>query len=328
MAHYLVTGGCGFIGSHLVDALERAGHRIRVLDDLSTGKRENVSAATEIVVGTITDPATVAAALGGVTGVFHLAAIASVDRSREEWRATHATNLTGFINVLDAARKAPTPIPVVYASSAAVYGDVETAPIAESASLRPLTAYGADKLGCELHARVGATVHRVPATGLRFFNVYGPRQDPSSPYSGVISIFCDRLRRGQPIQLYGDGAQTRDFIYVADVVRFLVRAMETTTADLRVFNVCTGEATSVLQLAQIIAELCHVAAAIDLQPPRPGDIRVSVGAPTRARDELGLSAAVSVREGLKRTLDWMSDGAEGAPDQLSRRRHGTASAAC
>jgi UDP-glucose 4-epimerase len=321
MAHYLVTGGCGFIGSHLVDGLEHAGHRVTVLDDLSTGRRDNLSPATTVIVGTVTDPSTVAQALHGIDGVFHLAAIASVERSREEWRSTHATNQTGFINILDTLAQAKARVPVVYASSAAVYGDVETAPIAESQPLRPLTAYGADKLGCELHAHVGAVVHRLPSTGLRFFNVYGPRQDPRSPYSGVISVFCDRLRRGQPIQIHGDGMQQRDFIFVGDVVEFLMRAMATTAVGSRVFNVCTGTATSVLRLAQLIAELCNVAPEIEFQPARPGDIRVSLGAPNQAETQLGERARVDIRDGLMQTLAWMAEeGFKGAQPGRARAR--------
>ena len=180
MAHYLVTGGCGFIGSHLVDALIAARHRVRILDDLSSGKRGNVPAAAEVTIGDVADPAAVRDAMSGIDGCFHLAAIASVARSNVDWLGTHRVNLAGAITVLDAARARRTP--VVYASSAAVYGDNPNVPLTEDAVTRPLTAYGADKLGCELHGRVAWHVHRVPNTGVRLFNVYGPRQDPNSPY--------------------------------------------------------------------------------------------------------------------------------------------------
>lgn len=307
MARYLVTGGCGFIGSHLVGALQTSGHEVRVLDDLSTGKRQNVTDATELMVGSVVDPKLVRSALRGVDGVFHLAAIASVDRSRNEWTLTHETNLTGFINVLDAVRRTGAPIPVVYASSAAVYGESDRTPIKETATLHPLTAYGADKLSCELHAHVGAVVHRLPSTGLRFFNVYGPNQDPNSPYSGVISVFCDRLRRGEAVDIYGDGLQVRDFIYVADVVRFLLKAMETTVSGSAVLNVCTGKASSVRELVDIIAEQCSVVPSINFRPGRPGDIRASVGCPWLTAGRLGLKAQIDVREGLSRTLASMSE---------------------
>ena len=224
MALYLVTGGCGFIGSHLVEDLLNRGHRVRILDDLSTGKRSNLPAGApsrqcELITGDVIDRELVERCFEGVDHCFHLAAVASVQRSNEDWSGTHRINLTGAINIFDAARRQR--VPVVYASSAAVYGDNADTPLQESAQLRPLTAYGADKLGCELHARVASLVHSVPTTGLRFFNVYGPRQCASSPYSGVISIFADRLTRAEPLVVFGDGEQTRDFIFVKDVVAFL-----------------------------------------------------------------------------------------------------------
>ena len=249
MGFYLVTGGCGFIGSHLVDALAYAGHRVRVLDDLSTGKVENVSVPVELLVGDAGDRETVARAMAGVDGCFHLAAVASVVRANEDWCGTHRANLTATVNVMDAARSVRCQVPVVYASSAAVYGDNPAVPLDEDATTRPLTAYGADKLGCELHARVAGQVHGVPTSGLRFFNVYGPRQDPSSPYSGVISIFADRMARGEGITVFGDGMQERDFVYVGDVVRHLIAGMEHADTDAAVYNVCTGRATTILELA-------------------------------------------------------------------------------
>ena len=307
MAHYLVTGGCGFIGSHLVAALEKGGHGVTVLDDLSTGSRQNVSPVTRIVMGTITDALTVKTLIQGIDGVFHLAAIASVERSRIEWQHTHASNLTGFINILETIALRNAPIPVVYASSAAVYGNNDNVPLKEGESLRPLTAYGADKLGCELHARVGAGVHGIPSIGLRFFNVYGPRQDPRSPYSGVISIFCDRLRRGEPIEIYGNGKQIRDFVYVTDVVEFLLAAMATASSGARVFNVCTGIGTSVLELVNTIADLRQIKPEINFRPERVGDIRASVGSEVLAQESLGLRARVPIREGLASTLQWMAE---------------------
>ena len=253
MTLYLVTGGAGFIGSHLCEALLARGDAMRVLDDLSTGKRENLPPGVPLIEGDVADPPTVRAAVDGVAGCFHLAAIASVERGVTDWLGTHRANLTGAITVFDAVRATRTPI--VYASSAAVYGDAATIPIVESSEPRPLSAYGADKLGCELHARVASHVHGIPTVGLRFFNVYGPRQDPRSPYSGVISIFCERLRRGAPINMFGDGGQTRDFVHVADVVAALLAAMRLAPAEAPVFNVCTGIATPVLALAHTIADL-------------------------------------------------------------------------
>lgn len=302
---YLVTGGAGFIGSHLVDALLADGHGVAVLDDLSTGRLANLDPRARLWRGDVSDPALVAAALDGAEGVFHLAAIASVARSNEDWGGTHRTNLTGTITVLDAARRGR--IPVVYASSAAVYGETAEMPITEASPKAPLTAYGADKLGSELHAAVAWRVHGVPTTGLRFFNVFGPRQDPASPYSGVISIFADRVTRGLPVTIHGDGGQTRDFIYVADVVAHLMAAMATGGGGARLFNVCTGRHVSIAELARLVAAAAGREIRLESGPPRAGDIRHSVGSPAAARAGLGLAAAVSLEDGLARLL------AEGRP---------------
>jgi UDP-glucose 4-epimerase len=304
MATYLVTGGCGFIGSHLADALVAAGHTVRILDDLSTGRRENAPRAAEIVVGDVADADTVRRAMAGVAGCFHLAAIASVARSNEDWAGTHRVNLTGAINVFDAAAARPGgPVPVVYVSSAAVYGDNPAVPLAEDARTRPLTAYGADKLGCELHARVAQAVHGVPVVGFRFFNIYGPRQDPRSPYSGVISIFADRILAGRAVEIHGDGEQTRDFVYVADAVRFLMRGMEGPFDGARVFNVCTGRATSVNALARIIAAAAGRRVELRPAPARTGDIRASIGDPRAAESALGITARVAIEDGLRATVE-------------------------
>jgi len=307
MARYLVTGGCGFIGSHLVERLLAAGHEAFVLDDLSTGKRDNLPTSVPVTVGTVADPAVVAAAMAGMDGCFHLAAVASVDRSREAWLETHQTNLSGTIAVFDAARHANPrgPIPVVYASSAAVYGDNPNMPLREDAATRPLSAYGADKLGCELHARVADGVHGVPTTGFRFFNVYGPRQDPKSPYSGVISIFAGRIAKGQPITINGDGEQVRDFIYVKDLVRCLTAAMDAPRAGAPVFNVCTGVPTTVNRLAEVLASLSGRALERTYGPARAGDIRLSIGDPSNLRAAFDVTCDTSLEDGLRDTLAWL-----------------------
>lgn len=253
---------------------------MRILDDLSTGRRANAPNAAEVIVGDVADRAAVMAAMAGMDGCFHLAAIASVARSTEDWLGTHRVNLTATINDLDVARHGVGgPTPVVYASSAAVYGDSEQIPLSETGPTRPLTAYGADKLACEWHARVGGLVHGVPTFGLRFFNVFGPRQDPRSPYSGVISIFADRLRRGLPLTVFGDGEQVRDFVYVGDVVAFLLRAMDRASHTGGVANVCTGRSTTILELARVLGQLGGIAPDIRFAPPRTGDIRRSLGCP-------------------------------------------------
>lgn len=299
---YLVTGGAGFIGSHLVDALLLRGDQVRVLDDLSTGKRANLDPRATLIEASITDPDIVAAAMAGTDGCFHLAAIASVARANEDWVGTHHVNMGGSLNVLEAARRHGG-VPVVYASSAAVYGDVSGV-AAEDLCPAPLSAYGADKLGSELHARVGARVHGVPSVGFRFFNVYGPRQDPSSPYSGVISLFARALAEGRGVTLHGDGRQTRDFIYVGDIVRFLLAGMgrAATQAGAEVLNACTGRETSIADLAATLGRLLDRAPLVTHGPARAGDIRRSVGAPDRAARLLGVRAATALEQGLAATL--------------------------
>jgi UDP-glucose 4-epimerase len=239
-----------------------------------------------------------------VDGCFHLAAIASVERGNLDWIGTHRTNLTGAITVFDAARRAKAggSIPVVYASSAAVYGDNTNIPLSEMEAVRPLSAYGADKLGCEQHAVVAGKVHGLPTCGLRFFNAYGPRQDPASPYSGVISIFCNRLKAGQDVTIFGDGGQTRDFIFVADVVRALLAAMERASTEGHVYNVCTGRRTSILELVQTIAGILGTTVAPNFGPARAADIRASLGDPLRAREALKFEAETDLRTGLAMTL--------------------------
>jgi UDP-glucose 4-epimerase len=312
MGLFLVTGGCGFIGSHLCDTLIASGASVRVLDDLSTGSPDNLSPKAEMLQGSVTDPDTVEAAMQNVEGCFHLAAIASVERSTRDWLGAHRTNLSGAIAVFDAARRiGRRPVPVVYASSAAVYGDCQDLPIRETAAARPRSAYGADKLGCELHARVASEVYGVPTIGLRFFNVYGPRQHPSSPYSGVISNFCGRLLHGEPIEIFGDGRQTRDFVFVGDVVTALLAAMNAKIARPAVFNVCSGTRTSVRDLARLIGELCGREPEIRFRSARPGEIAHSWGDCSLVRRSLALPATTVLSRGLEITLSWMASALRG-----------------
>jgi UDP-glucose 4-epimerase len=304
MSVYLVTGGAGFIGSHLVDSMLSDGHSVRVLDDLSTGRRSNLDPRAEFVEGDVGDPAVVAKCAAGIDAIVHLAAIASVQRGNEDWAGTHRTNLTAAIHVFDAARRARPggPVAVVYASSAAIYGDNPDLPLAETARPQPMSAYGADKLGCELHARVGGIVHGVPSAGFRFFNVYGPRQDPKSPYSGVISIFADRVRAGAACTIQGDGGQARDFVYVADVVAALRKGLEAANVSAPVFNVGTGIATRVLDLAQLLQRLARSNAGVQFVAARAGDIRLSLSNPAKLK-ALGWQPQMPLEDGLRRTLE-------------------------
>lgn len=309
MAHYLITGGCGFIGSHLADRLLADGHRVTILDNLSSGRLENKPSAAKLVVGDVADPDAVREAMAGdagegVDGVFHLAAVASVQKSRELWAETHRTNLLGTVTVFEAARDAKRggPIPVVYASSAAIYGDNSNTPLNEDELPRPLSAYGVDKLGCEMHARVAWTIQGVPTVGFRFFNVYGPRQDPMSPYSGVISIFARRVARGEDVEIHGDGQQVRDFVFVGDVVRILALAMERRFAGAQVYNLCTGRATSLVMLLEVLQELCGSKVRRSHTEPRAGDIRVSIGDPSLLRSTFDTVCQVGLLQGLSATL--------------------------
>ena len=304
---YLVTGGAGFIGSHLCDALIAQGHRVRVLDNLSTGHPQHLPPQAELIVGDVVDHETVATVSAGIDGCFHLAAIASVARSVEDWLGTHRSNLDGTINVFDAARSArpdSPPVPVVYASSAAVYGDNETLPLVEAAPLNPLTPYGADKAGSELHGKAAWNVFGIPNTGLRFFNVYGPRQDPMSPYSGVISIFAERLISGHPLRIFGDGRQTRDFIYVEDVVATLLSAMANCSSHASVYNVCTGSPTSINALVDALERVVGRKAFVQHDPRRHGDIDRSCGDPARMSRDLGVYARTPIDIGLAHLIDW------------------------
>jgi UDP-glucose 4-epimerase len=278
---------------------------MRVLDDLSSGHRQNLPRQIQFLHGDITDPTTVEEAFEGIDACFHLAAIASVVRSNREWLRTHEVNLTGTLNILNQARRlrARREIPIVYASSAAIYGDCSTVPIGEDTPVAPLSAYGADKSACELHARVAGAVHKIPTVGLRFFNLYGPRQDAQSPYSGVIALFADRLRLGEPVEIFGDGEHVRDFTYVGDAVGALDRALTAASTSAPVFNICTGKGTSVRALAEMMAEWYQTDITAYYSPARSGDVRISVGNPRRAAEQLGFRAETALADGLATTLD-------------------------
>jgi UDP-glucose 4-epimerase len=305
MSRLLVTGGAGFLGSHLVDALLAQGHAVRVLDDLSSGRRENVRREVEFIYGDVTTAAAVEQALEGVEACFHLAAIASVVRSGCEWLRTHEVNLTGTIHIFERVRKwrSRRTIPVIYASTAAIYGDSDLVPLGEQRPATPLSAYGADKYASELHARIAGSVHGIPTVGLRFFNLYGRRQDPQSPYSGVITIFADRLARGEPIEIFGDGQQVRDFTYVGDAVSALCRALPVANVGAPVFNVCTGKGTTVQALAEKMAALYRTELFAVHRPARSGEVRVSIGDPALAARQLGFTAETALAAGLAMTLN-------------------------
>ncbi len=300
----LVTGGAGFVGSHLVDRLSGLGHRVTVLDDLSTGFRENVCGDAVLVEGDVRDRALVARLIDEADACFHLAAVASVQRCLEFGAESHAINQTSFVGLLESigARKGGV-IPVVYASSAAIHGDTDVFPVYENLPLCPISIYGADKAGCELHARAAGRAKGVPSFGLRPFNIYGPRQHASSPYSGVITVFIDRLRRGENLTIYGDGSQTRDFIHVSNIVDYFIAALEKASVDAPVCNAATGKETSVLDIAHKLAEILGREPEIVFASARTGDIYRSVADTSRAQALLGVTASVAVAEGLRFVLE-------------------------
>ena len=300
MKTWLVTGGCGFIGSTLADALVARGDTVRILDDLSSGRVENIPREAQLIVGSAADADTVAASMAGVDGVFHLAAQVSVPRCADDWLGSHIANLVATIAVLDHARRERTP--VVYASSAAVYGDAAEPPHAERSATRPLSPYGADKLGGELHATVARATFGVPTLGLRFFNVYGPRQDGASPYSGVVSTFMERLNSGRTLPINGDGEQTRDLVFVGDVVRSLLAGMAALPDTPPVLNVCTGRAIRIIDLARTMARVMGRDPRIEFMPARAGDIHDSRGDPTLMRASLNVSMDTPLAAGLRMTL--------------------------
>lgn len=300
----LVTGGCGFIGSHIVEGLVENGYKVRVIDNLSTGKVENLdsidSKDIEICVGDVTDRSAVDAAIDGCEYVFHEAAVVSVPKSVEDPIGTGKVNYGGTLNVLEAARRSGVRR-VIFAGSAAVYGDEPTLPKKESMQPCPITPYGVDKLASECMGHVYARNFGVEFVSLRYFNVFGSRQDPSSPYSGVISIFCNKMLQGLTPALYGDGLQSRDFVHVSDVVRANLLVMKHPEATARTFNVGRGVATNLLEIIKQINDLTGQNLLPIHKEVRPGDIRHSL-ADNSALKALGWSPLTSIREGLTELL--------------------------
>ncbi|MEW5755450.1 MAG: NAD-dependent epimerase/dehydratase family protein [Pseudomonadota bacterium] len=297
----LVTGGAGFIGSNLVDVLLQDGYRVRVIDNLSTGKLENLPlhhANLEFINGDITDKALIDDVALGVDKIVHLAAIASVQASVDDPIATHRANFDGTLNLLAAAQNHGIN-KFIYASSAAVYGDVKTLPVPESAALAPLTPYAADKLAGEYYLDFYVRQFGLNALAFRFFNIYGPRQDPSSPYSGVISIFTERAKKGLPITIFGDGEQTRDFVFIGDLVKVLVKGLEFPVSGFHVMNVGNGSGTSLLEMVSTIESIVGHEIEKKFANARPGDIRHSRANIDRLRELLGTAPVTPLRKGLE-----------------------------
>jgi nucleoside-diphosphate-sugar epimerase len=300
---YLVTGGAGFIGSHLALALAAAGHHVRVFDDFSSGRMEHLAGAdglpgvVEVVRGDLRDAAAVRAAAEGAEVIFHEGAIASVPRSLVEPATTLDVNVKGLLNMLEAARGAGVRR-VVIASSSAIYGDTPDLPLSERLAPRPLSPYAAHKLCDEQLCAVYGRLYGLETVALRYFNVFGPRQDPNSEYAAVIPRFVTRLRAGQRPIIYGDGEQTRDFIHISDVVRANLLAASAASVAGGVYNIGAGERISLKQVLEVAGDLLGVQPQPEYQPPRAGDIRDSVADISLARAELGFSPQTTFRDGL------------------------------
>ncbi len=322
---YLVTGGAGFIGSHIVDALVAKGHDVVVLDNLSSGHRENLAdviARIEFIQGDIRDPETCLKAAEGCEGIFHEAALVSVPDSINRPRDNHDINITGTLNVLESARKQGVKR-VVFASSAAIYGDNPELPKREDMLPEPKSPYALAKLTGEYYLKVYAECFGIETVALRYFNIFGVRQDPSSMYSGVISIFSERIAKGLPITIYGDGQQTRDFVNVRDVVQANLLAMgvsasggsaagrqavkdqkspatcHLTPDTFSVFNVATGRQTSLLELVTVLGKICGTKSDVNFSPVRSGDIRHSLADISKTRKALGYAPVIDLKEGLE-----------------------------
>lgn len=297
MATYLVTGGCGFIGSHLVKKLLDDGHTVRVLDDLSVGRAENIPKSVELIIGSVTDKYVVRSSMWGVDACFHLAAKKASTRSHEEWLFTHNINVGGSINVFIAAGVNRTP--VIYASSSDVYGDNAETPLTESSMVSPLNSFGVDKLGVELQARIASLEHGVPTTGLRFFNIYGGQNGYATRNCGVISKFQKNIDKDNTLTIFGDGKQTRDFVFINDAIVFLTVALEKISRSPSVYNVCSGKPISMNSLAKMMMTINSVNSPIKYECREVGDLRTSVGDPRKSISRLGVVAKQPLVRGIR-----------------------------
>jgi nucleoside-diphosphate-sugar epimerase len=303
---YLVTGGAGFIGSNIVDELVRRGHKVTVLDDLSSGKESNLAGVRdkiELRIGSVTDMAAVQPACRGVDYVIHLAARTSVPRSVEDPVDTNHANIDGGLNVLVAARDAKVRR-FVYAASSSAYGETPTLPKVETMQPDPISPYGVTKYVGELYAQVFGRVYGLENASLRYFNVFGPRQDPTSQYSGVLSRFMLAAIEGKPLVIFGDGEQSRDFTYVENIVDETLRACEASEASGKVFNAGTGVRITLNEVVRQLEKVTGKKIQTKYEPPRSGDILHSQADIALARKVLGYEVRVHFEEGLKRTWEW------------------------
>jgi UDP-glucose 4-epimerase len=310
MRTFLVTGGAGFIGSHIVEGLLARGDRVRVFDDFSTGHRANIPrhASVEVLEGNVTDESAVGRAVEGVDCIFHEAALASVPRSIEKPLDTHAACVTGTVMLLNAAQKAGVRR-LVYAASSSAYGDKATSSKRESDLPSPLSPYAAAKLAGELYCQSFAQSFGIETVALRYFNVFGPRQDPNSPYSAVIPLFVTAMLAGRQPLIYGDGKQSRDFTFVANVVQGNLLAADAPNVSGRVFNVANGRSTTLLELIALLNQYLGTRVEPVFQPPRTGDVRESLADISEARRALGYEPQVDFEEGLRCTIAYYREAA-------------------
>ncbi len=303
----LITGGAGFIGSNLADALLARGDSVRILDDLSTGFKENVPDGAELIIGSVADEECVAAAMDGVEAVFHEGARGSVARSVALPLETDTANTHGTLTVLHRAQQAGVRR-VIYASSSSVYGGATAPPTAETAPLVPRSPYAATKLAGEVYCRVFAELHGLETVSLRYFNVFGPRQRPDSQYAAVIPLFIEALSAGKPVEVHGDGLQSRDFTYVSDVVAGNIAALEAPADKCsgRVFNLAPGTTQSLLDLLDSLGRILGVTPERIHTESRAGDVKLSQADSSLIASALGFSCSVGFHEGLERTVDWFS----------------------
>ena len=303
--HILITGGCGFIGTHLANRLHNDGHKITVID-IKPERPDALHKNINIIQADIVQDNTFSNIFQEVDFCFHLAAIASVGHYHDDWTRCHAVNSGGFVNLLNKITKAEKTIPVVYASSAAVYGDNDIDYVDETITPAPISCYGHDKLSCEHHAKMTWKTYKTPSIGLRFFNVYGPGQDPSSDYSGVISKFMNHLQNKKNISIFGDGSQTRDFIYVQDVVDALILAKDkllNKDISCDVFNICRGEKISIVDLATLLKNLMVADVTITHLKKKTDDIQNSCGNANKAKSILNFCSDTDLKLGLSQTLN-------------------------
>ena len=305
---YLITGGAGFIGSNLARKLAAKGEKVRVLDDFSTGKRENIAGieGLEVIEGSLLDYDTVKRALEGAEFVLHQAAIPSVPRSVADPLKSNEANVTGTLNLLEAARASDVKR-FVFAASSSAYGDTEVLPKVENMPPDPLSPYAVGKYTGELYARVFASIYKLPTVSLRYFNIFGPYQDPASEYAAVIPKFIQLMLKGESPVIYGDGEQSRDFTYIDNAVEANLLACRSGKVGAgEVINVACGERYSLNDLVQILNEIMGTGIEPLYSEARPGDVKHSLADITRARELLGYKAGVDFREGLKRTVEWFS----------------------